>query len=100
MRRERSLCFGLRRRKNDRWSLVVCHWLYRTPYFLNFGPPTNPDMDTNSHPADQIEERLINFAVRIIGICGKLPASYASEHIAKQVLRSGTAPAPHYGEAR
>lgn len=57
-------------------------------------------MNTTDHPADQIEDRLIDFAVRIIAICGKLPAGYISDHISRQVLRSGTSPAPNYGEAR
>lgn len=57
-------------------------------------------MTTNDHPADRIEERLIDFAVRIIGLCEKLPRNYTGNHIAQQMLRSGTAPAPQYGEAR
>ena len=57
-------------------------------------------MHSLAHPSDQLEDRLIDFAVRIIAISGKLPASYASEHISRQILRSGTSPAPNYGEAR
>lgn len=49
---------------------------------------------------DDIEERLINFAVRIIKLSGYLPKSQAGQHIGQQVLRSGTAPAAHYAEAR
>jgi four helix bundle protein len=33
-------------------------------------------------------------------LAGKLPASHVGEHIARQMLRSGTSPAPNYGEAR
>ncbi|MEI6105822.1 MAG: four helix bundle protein [Opitutae bacterium] len=50
--------------------------------------------------ADQIEERLINFGVQIILLTDQLPVSPSSQHIARQVLRSGTSPAPNYGEAR
>lgn len=50
--------------------------------------------------ADRIEERLIDFGVRIINLTGELPGTYAGTHIAKQMLRSGTVPAPNYGEAR
>jgi four helix bundle protein len=57
-------------------------------------------MNPPEHPADQLEDRLIDFAVRIIAISGKLPATRASEHISRQILRSGTSPAPNYGEAR
>ena len=50
--------------------------------------------------ADELEERLINFAVRIIKLASRLPANPAGRHIAGQILRSGTSPAPNYGEAR
>ncbi len=49
---------------------------------------------------DDIEERLINFAVRIIKVCDHLPQTQAGNHIAGQLLCSGTAPAAHYAEAR
>ena len=47
-----------------------------------------------------IEDRLIDFGVRIIKLCEQLPPSYAGQHLANQLLRSGTAPAAHYAEAR
>ncbi len=50
--------------------------------------------------ADELEERLINFAVRIIKLSANLPKTPAGKHIAGQILRSGTSPAPNYGEAR
>jgi four helix bundle protein len=49
---------------------------------------------------DDLEERLVNFAVRIIKLNGYLPKSQAGKHVGGQVLRSGTAPAAHYAEAR
>lgn len=49
---------------------------------------------------DDIEERLIDFAVRIVKLCANLPRTQAGKHIGGQLLRSGTAPAPHYAEAR
>jgi len=49
---------------------------------------------------DDIEERLIDFAVRVIGVCDELPDRPAGRHIRGQLLRSGTSPAPNYGEAR
>ena len=49
---------------------------------------------------DDIEERLIGFAVRIIKLCDNLPKTQTGNHIANQLLRSGTAPAAHYAEAR
>ena len=50
--------------------------------------------------ADEFEERLIDFAVRIIKLSANLPKIPAGKHIAGQMLRSGTSPAPNYGEAR
>jgi four helix bundle protein len=50
--------------------------------------------------ADQLELRLIDFAVRIIRLAARLPRTPAGKHIAGQILRSGTSPAPNYGEAR
>ena len=47
-----------------------------------------------------IEERLIKFAVRIVKLSDSLPNSRAGNHIGGQLLRSGTAPAVHYAEAR
>lgn len=50
--------------------------------------------------ADELEERLINFAVRIVRLVAHLPRTPAGRHIAGQIVRSGTSPAPNYGEAR
>lgn len=49
---------------------------------------------------DDIEERLINFAVAILRVCEALPDTPAGRHVRGQLLRSGTSPAPNYGEAR
>ena len=50
--------------------------------------------------ADELEERLIEFAVRIVNLSANLPKTPAGKHISGQILRSGTSPAPNYGEAR
>jgi len=50
--------------------------------------------------ADALEERLIDFAVRIIKLASTLPKTPAGKHIAGQILRCGTSPAPNYGEGR
>ncbi len=57
---------------------------------------------TESHRslADELEERLIDFAVRVIRLSSRLPRTAAGRHIAGQILRAGTSPAPNYGEAR
>jgi four helix bundle protein len=50
--------------------------------------------------ADKLEERLIDFAVRVVNLSASLPKTPAGKHIAGQIMRSGTSPAPNYGEAR
>ncbi|TYA54622.1 four helix bundle protein [Formosa maritima] len=47
-----------------------------------------------------LEERLIQFAVDVIIVCGKIDVSYASQHLSKQLIRSATASALNYGEAQ
>ncbi|HXS67347.1 MAG TPA: four helix bundle protein [Candidatus Polarisedimenticolia bacterium] len=46
-----------------------------------------------------LEERLLTFACEIIDLSEKLPSSRAGNHVAGQILRSGTAPYPNHGEA-
>lgn len=46
-----------------------------------------------------LEERLLEFASVIIDLSEKLPATRAGNHVAGQILRSGTAPYPNHGEA-
>lgn len=40
-----------------------------------------------------LEDRLIDFAVRILGVVEGLPSTKAGNHIAGQLIRSGTSPA-------
>lgn len=47
-----------------------------------------------------LEERLINFAVKIIDVVESLPKTRAGNHLAGQLVRSGTSPALNYGEAQ
>jgi four helix bundle protein len=49
---------------------------------------------------DDIEARLVGFAVGVLALCERLPKTPEGTHIANQLLRSGTAGAPNYGEAR
>lgn len=48
----------------------------------------------------ELEERLIDFAVLIIEIVNELPNTKAGNHLAGQLVRSGTSPALNYGEAQ
>ncbi len=49
---------------------------------------------------DALQERLIEFAVRILALADSLPNTTAGNHIKKQIIKSGTSPAPNYGKAR
>src|SRR6516165_9232538 len=50
--------------------------------------------------ANSLEERLVQFAVDIVSLVGHLPQNPQAKHIGNQILRSGTAASPNYGEAR
>ena len=52
--------------------------------------------------ANELEDRLIEYAVRISFLCRKLPTKkhIDAEHVARQLLRAGTHPGFHYPEAR
>src|SRR5215470_20203656 len=54
----------------------------------------------NTDRAFNLEERLMNFASSIIRLAEILPPTFAGRHLAGQMIRSGTAPALHYGEAQ
>ncbi|MBW2582427.1 MAG: four helix bundle protein [Deltaproteobacteria bacterium] len=47
-----------------------------------------------------LEERLLEYSVRIIKIVEQLPNTRAGNHVAGQLLKSGTSPYPNHGEAQ
>lgn len=47
-----------------------------------------------------LSDRLIDFASDCIDVAGRLPGTFAGNHIAEQFVRSSTSPALHYGEAQ
>jgi len=47
-----------------------------------------------------LQDRLVGYAVRIIKLSEALPETKAGKHVSSQILRSGTSPAPNYGEAQ
>ena len=55
---------------------------------------------TQTSLADALQARFIDFGAKITGLVQKLPRSPAGTHYARQMLRSGTAAAPNYAEAR
>jgi four helix bundle protein len=46
-----------------------------------------------------LEERLLEFASAVIDLSESLPNTRAGNHVAGQILRSGTSPYPNHGEA-
>ena len=48
---------------------------------------------------EDLEERLFNFAARIGKVVNAVPETRLGRHIAGQLVRSGTSPAPSYPEA-
>jgi len=49
---------------------------------------------------DDIQQRLTVFGVKIMDLCDSLPPTNTGKHLSGQLLRSGTAGAPNYAEAR
>ena len=47
-----------------------------------------------------LDKRLLEYAVRIIRLVEALPATRAGNHVAGQLLRSGTAALPNHAEAQ
>jgi four helix bundle protein len=47
-----------------------------------------------------LQDRLIDFAVKIVNLDEIIPETKAGKHIYSQLLRSGTSPAANYGEAQ
>jgi four helix bundle protein len=57
-------------------------------------------MNKTPSRSDQLERRLITFAATVLDFSSKLPGTKQGRHICNQVMRSGTACAANYGEAR
>ena len=47
-----------------------------------------------------LEERLLEYAAMIIRLVDRLPRTRAGNHVAGELLRSGTSPLPNHGEAQ
>jgi len=48
---------------------------------------------------EELSERLLDFAARVGKVTDALPDTRLGRHIAGQLIRSGTSPAPNYEEA-
>ena len=47
-----------------------------------------------------LQDRFVDYSVRIIKVSESLPDTKAGKHICSQILRSGTSPMANYGEAQ
>jgi four helix bundle protein len=65
----------------------------------NFQRPTSNGAKRPENRFD-LEERLLDYAALVIRLTNRLPRTRAGNHIARQLLRSGTAPLPNHGEAQ
>ena len=74
----------------------------------NLQPPTSNESKSEigelneggkEYRSYDLEERLLEFASAEIDLSEKLPNTRAGNHVAGQVLRSGTSPHPNQGEA-
>ena len=61
---------------------------------------TNDKSKAGAARGDDIARRLLNFAVRVGKVVDQLPDTRLGRHIAAQLVRCGTSPAPNYEEAR
>src|SRR5262249_11745014 len=57
-------------------------------------------MTRDASKADDLQRRLVLFGASIIALSAKMPQNPQGRHVGAQILRSGTAPAANYGEAR
>ena len=46
-----------------------------------------------------LRDRLIDLTIRVLNVVESLPDTRVGKHIAGQLVRSGTSPAPNYSEA-
>ena len=63
-------------------------------------PTANKEFPMTKEREFDLQDRLIDYSVRIIALSEALPETKAGKHIALQSLRSGASPAPNYGEAQ
>ena len=57
-------------------------------------------MNTRTSSLPDLSERPIELVTRIIPVNKEMGKSYPQQHVAKQMLRSGTAPMAHHAAAR
>jgi four helix bundle protein len=58
-----------------------------------------PSTKTTTEKKFDLEERLLEFSVRIVRVTEQTPKTDAGRHVADQVFRAGTSPYANHGEA-
>ncbi len=58
------------------------------------------NVQRDSEPRFDFEERLLAFSAKIIGLVDALPNTRAANHVTGQLLRCGTSPLGNHGEAQ
>jgi four helix bundle protein len=59
---------------------------------------STPNVQRQNKPRFDLEDRLLEFNARIIGLVDALPNTRAANHLAGQLLRCGTSPYGNHGE--
>ena len=68
---------------------------HRTTYYVD----ESEGMQRAEDRVFDLEDRLLDYAAAIIRLAEELPKTRAGNHLASQLLRSGTSPLPNHGEA-
>ena len=63
-------------------------------------PTSNIEREKVKKRTYDLEERLLEYSVRIIKIVEQLPNTRVGNHVSGQLLKSGTSPYPNHGEAQ
>ena len=73
--------------------LVIYHWSFSK------GQAEWSSVERSANQAEELNSRLLDFAIRVIRLVKALPRTPEARHVARQLLRSGTSPGANYEEA-
>ena len=77
--------------QSGKWEMENAKWEH--------GEPWAPVVEeTGGRSPWALEERLLTFAARVGAVVDALPNTMMGRHVAGQLVRSGTSPAPNYAE--
>src|ERR1039458_4157476 len=106
-RRPRSRSFSVTWRFVARWQprlrtkRLTATGKQRTSNAQRRTPNLEPrEMERAMDTDYDLEERLLEYSARIIRLVERLPNTRAGNHLAGQLLRSGTSPLPNHGETQ